>query len=367
MKSWYFARYAFGIVTTTSVLAGCAGGGAGPSTPHVSAASQRSAFNAGHYPPPNLRTIEMLGRAGVAPMRYPNRAKSWMLPDVRKHWLLYASDAYTSTVDVYGYQNKAGKLVGQITGFTLPEGQCIDASGNVYIVDNYTSIVYEFAHGGTTPIASVHDAYGHPIGCSIDRTTGNVAVANSYGFNGASGGIEVFAGGLGGAQTFYTDPNLFWMWPPGYDPNGNLFVEGGTPSANGFAELPKGSATFIELSGLHLGRPGGVQWDGHYLAASDEYYHGTTAIYRVTISGSSVSVVRTTELADDECGSVDTFQPFIGGVTRKRNTVVAGNIYCNSRFGFWNYAEGGNPKRILPAEIAPENSWGQSISPPHNR
>src|SRR5262249_50697935 len=140
-------------------------------------------------------------RAHKVPARHLNHGKSWMLPDAGKQWLLYVSDGSSGTVDVYNYRVRAGKLYGQITGFSAPYGQCVDKSGNVYIADLGSSKIYEFAHGGTTPIATATDDYGFPIGCSVDPTTGNVAVSNFNGPSYGPGGIDIFSGGLSGTQT----------------------------------------------------------------------------------------------------------------------------------------------------------------------
>ncbi len=162
-----------------------------------------------------------------------------MRPDAGKQWLLYVSDASTGTIQIYNYRVKTGKLYGQITGFSFPYGQCLDRHGNVYIVDNETAKIYEYAHGGTTPIATANDDFGYPIGCSVDRNTGNVAVANFNGVSSGTGGVDVFAGGLNGSQSYYTDASLYHLWPGGYDPNGNLFIQG--IDYSGYTEVRRAS------------------------------------------------------------------------------------------------------------------------------
>jgi hypothetical protein len=102
-------------------------------------------------------------------------------------------------------------------------------------------------------------------------------------------------------------------------------------------------------------------WEGSYVAASDQQYRGgnTTAIYRISVSGSKGTVVSTTVLTDS-CyqNDADMIQPWIHGTT-----VMGGNHDCKYRFGFWNYTNGGNPMRVLPARIAPLDAIGQTISP----
>jgi hypothetical protein len=309
---------------------------------------------------------------GISPVRHLNRGKSWIRPDAKKQWLIYAPDNSSGTIDIYNYRVKAGKLYGQITGLVSPYGACVDNAGNVYVVDTTTNEIYEYAHGATTPIATATDEYGTPTGCSVDPTTGNVAVSNFSGFSASGpGGIDVFAGGLSGNQTLYTNATIYHFYPPGYDPNGNLFVQGtGYSSGVHFAELPAGSNEFTMLTGLNIFFPGSVQWDGFYLAVVDQDYQGysTTEIHRVTVSGSKVTVVRSTNLVDN-CypggkNWMAEVEPFVSGTTSKLNTIVAGNLNCPNRYAFWNYTNGGLPKRALPRDIGPGVVYGSAVSPP---
>jgi hypothetical protein len=358
-----FKRSVAVIVLAGTVLSGCTGRPGGSSALPIGPSAITAEW-------PNARTIALSNALGMVPARHPNHARSWMRPDAGKQWLLYVSDGSSGTIDVYNYRVKSGKLYGQITGLSFPYGQCVDRHGNVYVVDNATAKIYEYAHGGTTPIATADDAYGYPIGCAVDHASGNVAVANFDSLASGAGGVDVFTGGLGGSQTNYTDANLYHLWPPGYDRSGNLFVQATDYSGyTKFAELPAGASNFILLTGLTIAFPGAVSWDGSYITVTDQDYQYayTTMIYRVTVSGSNATIVRSTHLTDD-CYPGANFmvavQPFIGGTTRKRNAVAAGNLNCPSRQDFFNYTNGGDPKRTLPEAIAPNDPYGQSISPP---
>ena len=319
----------------------------------------------------------LAGCGGGTPPAYhplssaPAIGRSWMLAEAKKQWLLYVSDGASGTVDVYNYRAKHGRLVGQITGLDFPYGQCVDRAGNVYVADNGSAKIYEYAHGGTAPIATAKDKYGKPDGCAVDPTSGNVAVSNFSGSSSStSGGLDVFAGGLGGSQTYYTSANLYRVFPGAYDPSGNFYAQGVSYSgpAN-FVELPAGKKKFTMLTGLTIAFPGSVQWDGYYLAATDQdyQYEYTTMIYRVTVSGSKVSVVRSTHLTDT-CYPGQHYmvaiQPFVTGISRQKNVVVAGNLNCPDRENFFDYATGGNPARSLPEKIAPRAPYGQVVSPP---
>jgi len=313
----------------------------------------------------------------VAPAAVPSRSTarhSWVRRDAGKAWLLYVSDAYNGTVDIYNYRSNKNELYGQLTGFAHPLGLCVDWAGDVFVDDYDNYEIDEYAHGGTTPIASVSDSYGRPDGCAVDRSTGNIAVSNGFNQSDAGGNIVVFTGGLEGNETEYGGNNIDLdnFGPPAYDAKGNLFLEGIKYSTQTvFAELPAGSSSLVQLSGLTINQTAAVEWDGSYIDATDGDYkgEGVGAIYRVTVSGSAVKIKRTTVLTDDCYGGYNYasfYQPYIGGTTPRRNTVVAGNsaVQCPNRVDVWDFAKGGNPKRVLPSDISPVWPFGATLSPP---
>jgi hypothetical protein len=107
--------------------------------------------------------------------------KSWMLPEAKRDSLLYVSSSY-ATVAVFSYPR--GRQVGTLTGFGGSDSQvglCADRSGNVWIPD-YTDTVREYAHGGSTPVAVVHDPNVNVEDCSVDPTTGNLAVVGNINY-----------------------------------------------------------------------------------------------------------------------------------------------------------------------------------------
>ena len=297
-----------------------------------------------------------------------NHRGSWMLPGAGKKWLLYASDEYGSTVDIYDLHSHPLKLYGQITGLSLPVGECVDDAGNVYIADFGSDEIYQFAHGATTWSVQESDLYGRPFGCAYDRTTGNIAVSNLRTPSGYSGDVIVFSGGLTGYQTAYSSPAIKQVFPGGYDPHGNFFVAGTNYSAASvFVELPAGSSKFTVLKGLQLIQPTNVQWDGLRIAVTDQNYQngGHTAFYQVNVKGSRVRVVRATVLTDTCSSSGDYTDVVLPLITGKRhNEVIGGNQGCSHRFDFWKYPAGGDPYRFVPPPIAPDTPAGESISPP---
>ncbi|MFY9720167.1 MAG: hypothetical protein WAK16_11030 [Candidatus Cybelea sp.] len=301
----------------------------------------------------------------IALHMHRNHRRSWVNPDAKKTDLLYVSDEGSGLVDVYSYKTPNGKgLMGQLTGFEFPYGDCSDGAGNVYIDDFLASQVVEYAKGGTTPIKTLA-VTGLPIGCSVDPATGNLAVSAFVEANPSTtcGGVWVFAGGSG-TPTLYEDPNICEYWPPGYDNASNLFVEGESPNPAGIDELASGGSSFTELtlSGFSLSVPAGIMWNSNAsgLAATDQNASstGTTAIYRITVSDGTAALVSTTTLTDS-CDSdfIDVVQPWVMG-----KKVVGGNFDCTFRFNYWNYANGGAPKKSIDTNIAPDIGSGQTVS-----
>ncbi|HEV3091495.1 MAG TPA: hypothetical protein VGX91_08660 [Candidatus Cybelea sp.] len=364
---------AVGVAFALAALVGCAASGS--QVPTVSQNASAPAARGGHLPEPSLSMIALTNREHLAPTMHADKGKSWMKPDAKNtQYLLYASDEPYGRVDVYAYKTKSGRLVGQLTGFKFPYGECLDGSGNVYIADFAAADIVEYAHGGTSPIKTISDSYGYPIGCSVDPKTGNLAVANFEGLGSTCmGGIVVYAN-ASGSGTLYQDSDFDYYWPPGYDPQGNLYVEGAqneTGGTTGVAMIAAGGTQLVTvpLTGGTIVFPGGMQWDGHYVAATDQSYQAgnSSAIYRVSITPSEAKIFDATELTD-KCykGSVpynDIVQPWINGTNHPFHAVVAGNLACDNRYDYWNYFKGGDPKRNISYNIAPLLSYGQTVSP----
>ena len=153
----------------------------------------------------------------------PNHGRSWMDPAAKAGSLLYITDSGSNTVLVYSYP--ALKLVGTLTGFTNPQGDCVDKARNVWIVNTEASQLLEYAHGGTTPIATLDDPNQYPVGCAFDSTTGELAVSNFYSTNGPPGSISIYKN-ASGSPTLYTPPNFAVVYYLGFDPKGTLYLDG---------------------------------------------------------------------------------------------------------------------------------------------
>ncbi|MGC9991617.1 MAG: hypothetical protein ABSD52_04335 [Candidatus Cybelea sp.] len=298
------------------------------------------------------QTTGMSGPSGVAnasghvtPPRVTLSAPrvSWMNPAAKKSDLLYLD---SQAGDVYVYSYPKGELMGTLTGLPDPQGECVDKKGDVFFTTFSSQEILEYAHGGTSPINTLSNPGEYMEGCSVDKTTGDLAAVDFEPSNGGGGGgVAIFAN-ASGSPTVLTDTNLYLGYQIGYDNKGNIFLDGVDSGRDfEFVELPKGSSSFTEISlSVSITTPGGVQWDGKYVTVGDAK-NGN--IYQTNGAGGKVE--GTTSLTDSD----GIFQYFIAG---KR--VVGPNAYSNSA-GIWKYPKGGNPTMTLSSVSDP---FGAAIS-----
>jgi hypothetical protein len=294
---------------------------------------------------PQSATLQSLNAQRSALVAQRNDGESWMAPDAVSQDLLYVSDV--RTVTVYSYPQ--GKLQGTLRHFYIATGMCVDKNDNVFIVDDGYYKIFEYAHGGTKRLATLQSPTKDPVGCSIDPTTGNLAVA-SLGF-GSAATIAIYKNARG-KPTTYQDSAIYQMYFCGYDDKGNLFVDGiSAPGSGNFAlaELPKGTSTFTNIAvSQYIAYPGGVQWDGKHVAVGDQ---NTPVIYQFAISGSNGTKVGTTPLGS---GAQYVKQFWI-----QSQTVVAPNVTSGSASNvlLFKYPAGGSAtKRITKGVIAPQGT-----------
>jgi hypothetical protein len=190
------------------------------------------------------------------------RGTSWMLPQAKSSDLLYVSNQGNNTVTVYGYQSR--KLVGTLNGFSSPAGLCTDAAGDVWVTNQGKHDVIEYAHNGTKPIKTLKDGREQPLGCSIDKTTGNLAVLNAD---------DVVAyPDASGSPTLYKGGGVYGDYALGYGAHGDLLVDGGSYDSSNliaFAQLPLGMTHLRQVvlsKKLQWAPPTFVQWDGQFWA-----------------------------------------------------------------------------------------------------
>ena len=284
-------------------------------------------------------------------------ARSWMAPNTTSENLLYVTGA-CGGICVFTYPG--GTLVGELADGNSPFGECVDKSGDVFVVDygagGGTAGIVEYAHGGTSPIATLSDPGYNPQACSIDPMTGNLAVTNGLAGYGGMGVVAIYADAKGDA-TDYVDPKIYYIAFCGYDDKGNLFVDG-TNSVGTFKldELPEGSSNFksIKLTQPPVS-PLDLQWAGKYLALAAS----SSVIDHVAVKGSKGSVAGTTLLNGPVSGTEVQF--WIQG-----NTIIA--PYASGtgpdEVGVWKYPTGGGVrKNIGGSEFNDAEPFGTAVSP----
>jgi hypothetical protein len=305
--------------------------------------------------------------AGEFPAAQPSHATSWLTPLAKKSsYLLYVQSSNSGTVDLYDF--KSQKQLGSTS--SLDEWLCSDKRGDVYGGDHSYyggSKITEFGAGTLKVIKTLSDDAGYPVGCSVNPKNGDLAVTNYYNEeHDGYGGVLIYKGGSG-SPTEYYGPDL--EWPAGYDPNGNLFVEGedgmdGDCGSICLAELPYGGTSFEVLSfSQQIYSPAAVQWDGKYLGVGDQDVDGdsTSGIYETSVSGSSATVVRTVKFAGPGSTDVDftqwaDYSSKPNDVPGKLATQLLGvwtPAYGSTRLYEWAYPAGGAPSRQFITQLYP--------------
>jgi hypothetical protein len=253
--------------------------------------------------------------------------------------LVYISDG-NGEVTVYTYWQKT--LVRVLTGFTQPEGECVDNAGDVFITDYGAKEIVEYAHDGTKPIRKIDDAPYAPYGCSVDLSTGSLAVANEAG-SASQGNTAVYADAMGTPKR-YTDKNIPDFQACAYDSHGNLLATNGQAGSrySTFAYLPKGGARLvgITLPGSRQSAAwedvNGIQWDGKYWVLDD---YGE--LFRESIVNGQGFYIGDTYFS---CCDVD--GPFwIYNIhPNKQGTQVVGvaGNFSYTYVDYWNYPAGGD-------------------------
>jgi hypothetical protein len=263
------ARYVISISATSALLAACGG-----SQPLIDAP--------GGMPQSRVSTVQA------------DRSESWVLPEAAASDLLYVGGNDAAYLSMYTYPK--GKLVGVIKNhnFSWLGGECVDAKGDVFVSSFYNGKIFEYKHGSTKLLETLDVPTGeHPLDCSVDPTSGNLAVTLLQGAHGTEGGVAIYAHAQGSPQ-IYTAPHVYSYYFCGYDSKGNLFVDGRNFGPFRFAELPAGSSNFIDISlNQTIKIPGSVLWDGKYLAVGDQ---AAPDVYEFTIKGSRGTLVHTTPI-----------------------------------------------------------------------
>lgn len=318
----------------------------------LAAALTLAACNAGtQSTDPNIssRIGTLAIRAHHGSSGFQRYGKSWMEPNAKSHRLLYVSDSNNSIVQVYNYPEGTQKPpAGTLTGLNHPHGMCIDHSHNIYITNQEGFSVFKYAAGATQPSATYSLGTELPGGCSVDPTTGNLAVSSGIGSHRQYGAVTICTGPAH-CRTFQHPASLVNPAFISYTDSGDLYVNGFTAIDFGMAYLAKGSRAWqvVNYSGPK-GAPGGVQWVGTHLVMSLETEY-PALLHLCSVSGPNVDCSgKAVEL--DKITQMEQFF-----VLQNNRAVVAADVY-NDAVDTWAYPAGGNPKpkrHITPSESYP--------------
>ncbi len=241
-------------------------------------------------------------------------------------------------------------------------GECTDLKGDVFITTyskKRTGTIVEYAHGGERPIAALADP-GQGYGCSVDPTTGNLAVSNVFDSSNSSylPDIAIYKNAQG-TPLLYSSTNMSSLYFCGYDNQGNLFVDGNDGNGNkALFELASGETQFSEITlPVTINSLGAVQWDGEAMTIADinngEGQNLPEVIYKLSILNGEAQVVGTTTLrttGDRHSGQTWIRDGKVAGVVNQSATGVA----------IWRYPKGDRPTTKSPH--AGNDLFGVTIS-----
>lgn len=252
---------------------------------------------------------------------------AWALPEAKTSDLLYVATGD----NVYFLTYPGGKPVGAL-GISAA-GICTDKQGNVYVPGG-DIVVY--AHGEAIP-KRVLKGVDPATACAVDPTTGNLAV---MAIGSGTGYVGLYPNAQEPEQG-YVDPDISLFGLCGYDDRGNLFADG-TGVGNTFAELPKGSNTFVNYTlDYQFDFNGGIQWDGTFITLTRPSEH---KVYRLSLSGSILKIVGTTRFHGWQGSKNGSWPPI---QTWVRHDTFIGQSSTYADVGLWPYPAGRNPKRVI--------------------
>jgi DNA-binding beta-propeller fold protein YncE len=270
-----------------------------------------------------------------------DRPVSWTTRDLKRRDLLYVSNP-DGIVNVYLYWQHT--LVRVLNKFANPMGECTDAAGDVYIVDEKTDRIYEYAHGGTKAIKTLDDSPQAPYGCAVSPATGDLAVAN-YGESSYGAGNITIYHHAGGAPTVYSGSRFDHFVSCSYDRRGDLFTASdfaltGYPYRGAeFYYLPRKATSLISMTLPYRSRSfqwydvQAVAWDGKYWVVEQ-----VDSLYRYVINVKA-RYVSTTELSASP-NSIAIYHP----VSKSNSEQVVGAVFGSTEGAadYWDYPAGGS-------------------------
>jgi hypothetical protein len=338
MSTTCLAKYAITGSLSIALLAACSSAGSTRSAIIGSLSPQAAGGFA------NNLAIQPIGAV------HPDHRASWFSPNKKKsEGELWISDEETQVVYILSLPSLS--TIAMLTGFNYPQGMCTAKNGDVWIANTGTQQVLEYTRAGKK-VASLTDSIGNPVSCAVDAAN-DLAVTN---ITGASGGGQVLLyKNSSGTPTELSNPSQSEYFLDGFDPKGNLFVDGLT-SGNTFilSECAAGSTSCstITINGATLYWPGFVEWNpakkANDLVVGDQFCGedpNVACAYSMTISGSAGTVTNTTPFENSLGVHCDMVQGVINskGDRVSGGEIVNGCYYGPSEVDTWNFPAGGTP------------------------
>lgn len=287
----------------------------------------------------------------VPPMASSATHRDRMAPGGESGSLLYVSDQGTNEVRVYSWP--ALDHIGTLTGFNTPGGECVDAAGNVWIVNVNGSDLVRYAHGASHSFKKLHDPGVFPHSCSVNPKNGDVAVANEQprGGNG-SGSVSIYENAVD-SRVIYKDPAFHRIAFLAYYGDGTLFLDGkNADGAFQMATFKDKKFTPLRITGAKIETPGGVFADGLELSVGDlRSPSGHAVVYQITADG---TVTGSTSVNSEVCA-----QYFITGSGAKRRLICPN--FRGPSVDVYDYPAGGT--RVDHIKAGLEFPFGSAISP----
>jgi hypothetical protein len=264
--------------------------------------------------------------------------------------LLYVLDGYRDRdLSVFALPHGTPKKAVVMPGYG-EGGMCSDSRGHVFVPAD--GAIFEYAHGGKTPIAELI-ASSQPMNCASDPKTGDLAVTEFPEGSPPECTIAVYKDAKGSATTLHDSSFTICEYPT-YDDHGDLFFDGWTGSQSVLTELPAGSETYVRIT-LNRSIPDFylLQWDGHDVAIQARQLGSAdqpVVIYRTHVAGSKGTVVAKLLF--------DGWTPGEGPFWIQGDRIVAPFRETHT-LGVWKYPQGGKALDTFPG---PNGADGLTVS-----
>ncbi len=269
--------------------------------------------------------------------------------------LLYILDGLESRkLSVYSLPSGKPKKIVRMPGYGDGYNICSDGSGHIFVPAD--DVVFEYKHGGKTPIAEVIDNF-RPYSCASDPKTGELAVVNEDQKVKSKSActISFYKPPRGKVDVRY-DAQFNYCRYPTYDSAGNLFISGSTGSKSDLVELPAGRDKFVTIAlNEPIGDSDAIQWDGKDIAIEND--GGGSSDRRIIVDRVQVSGTKGTIVAKIRFRSwPSVYVPFwIEG-----DELVAPEANYHT-IGIWRYPQGGLPRQSFSVTASP---YALTISAP---